>query len=382
MKVLIAGDYSPRTDLQSTIDAGKFKDIFGEVMPIVEQSDYSIVNFETTIADSDDQKIQKSGPHLKTNTSSIDALQCAGFDCVTLANNHFRDYGDTGVNKTIEYLDKCSIDWVGGGRSFKEASRVLYKTINNETLAIINACEHEFSIAEDGHGGCNPIDEIQQFYSITEARKKADYVVVIIHGGHEHFNLPSPRMKKTYCYFIDVGADAVINHHQHCFSGFEIHNGKPIFYGLGNFCFPSRVESNNPTFWNKGYMVFLAFIQGRVDFDIVPYIQCFNNSKVQILKDRDSFNKELKAINEIISDDIALEKEVADFYLKNQRKTQYIWEPYKNKITKALYYFHLLPSRVTSSGSKLTMFYNCLTCESHRDKMMCVLKKCAYAYKE
>ena len=34
-----------------------------------------------------------------------------------------------------------------------------------------------------------------------------------------------------------VGADAVVNHHQHCYSGYEVYKDKPVFYGLGNLLF-------------------------------------------------------------------------------------------------------------------------------------------------
>ena len=42
-------------------------------------------------------------------------------------------------------------------------------------------------------------------------------------------------MKETYRFFVDCGADAVINHHQHCYSGYEYYKDKFICYGLGNF---------------------------------------------------------------------------------------------------------------------------------------------------
>ena len=51
---------------------------------------------------------------------------------------------------------------------------------------------------------------------VEEAKKKADFVLVIVHGGSEHFQLPTPRMQATYRFFVDAGADAVVNHHQHC----------------------------------------------------------------------------------------------------------------------------------------------------------------------
>ena len=83
----------------------------------------------------------------------------------------------------------------------------------------------------------NPLLPIQQFYKIQEAKENADYVLVIVHGGIEHYQLPTSRMIETYRFFIDAGADAVVNHHQHCYSGYERYKSKPIIYGLGNLLF-------------------------------------------------------------------------------------------------------------------------------------------------
>ena len=61
---------------------------------------------------------------------------------------------------------------------------------------------------------------------------------MIVHGGHECYNLPSPRMQKQYLFYADQGADIVVGHHTHCISGYEVYKGVPIYYSLGNFCLP------------------------------------------------------------------------------------------------------------------------------------------------
>lgn len=374
MRIIVAGDYSPLFDLQETLDRGEFESVFGNLRPILNDADYSVVNFETTLADDQCKKIKKSGPHLKTNENAVKALKYAGFNCVTLANNHFRDYGDRGVKLTIDALEQEGIDYVGGGNAIDEAAKTLYKGVAGKKFAIINACEHEFSIAEGEHGGSNPLDLINQYNAIIEAKIKADYVIVIIHGGHEHYNLPSIRMKKTYRFFIDAGADAVINHHQHCWSGYEVYNEKPIFYGLGNFCFPNLKEVDKPSFWNYGYMVILEFGNNGVSFDVLPYSQCFKGSGIEPINNGETFEKEMMEINKVIQDDNELMRRMVSLYSKDSRKNRYLWEPYRGKLLKGLYYFHLLPNLVTRRGAKLTMLYNLLNCESHRDRMMYLLK--------
>src|SRR5690606_37654546 len=73
--------------------------------------------------------------------------------------------------------------------------------------------------------------------SIQEAKSQSDFVLVIVHGGHEYYNLPSLRMQKQYRFYIDNGADLVVGHHSHCISGMETYKNKKIYYSLGNFLF-------------------------------------------------------------------------------------------------------------------------------------------------
>ncbi|MBQ9230186.1 MAG: CapA family protein [Prevotella sp.] len=190
------------------------------------------------------------------------------------------------------------IDTVGGGLSLNEASLILYKNVAGKKLAVINCCEHEFSIATESTAGSNPLNPIQQFYAIQTARQHADYVVVIVHGGHERFQLPSPRMQETYRFFIDAGADAVVNHHQHCYSGYEYYQGKPIFYGLGNFCFDTDMPCENS--WYEGYIVELNFTnREKIEHRIIPYTQCMGNCKINILPES-YYDRRISELNSIL----------------------------------------------------------------------------------
>jgi poly-gamma-glutamate synthesis protein (capsule biosynthesis protein) len=188
----------------------------------VEQADFSLVNLEAPIVEGKGSPIKKAGPNLKCNKSAIEALRYVGFKGVTLANNHFYDYGEEGALNTMALLNKVGISYVGAGKNLAEASRIFYQSIGNKTVAFINCCEHEYSIATEQTAGSNPINPVSQYYAISEAKTKADYAVVIVHGGIEGFQLPTLRMQDLYRYFVDCGADVVVNHHQHCYSGYEI----------------------------------------------------------------------------------------------------------------------------------------------------------------
>lgn len=372
INIIIAGDYCPRGRVEELIKRGDYQTIFKQVKSDVEQCDYSIVNFECPVRTTEGGSIKKAGPSLKCSPKAVDALNYAGFKCVALANNHFYDQGEEGVKETIQALEEAGIAYVGGGKNLSDAGQALYQTVKDKTIAIINCCEHEFSIATDITGGSNPINPIAQYNAIQEARTKADYVIVIVHGGIEHYQYPSQRMVETYRFFVDAGADAVINHHQHCFSGGEVWHGKPIFYGLGNFCFDW--QEKNSKLWNEGFMVKLEFDGASVDYELIPYTQNADQPGVLPKKgaDYDDWKKRYDDISAIIADKDRLETKYKELLAKTERIYSTNLTPYTNKFTLALYMRHLLPMMM--SKKKLRVLLNMLMCESHYDRMIRMLK--------
>ena len=194
--------------------------------------------------------------------------------------------------------------------------------------------------------------------------------MVIVHGGHEHFQLPSPRMQETYRFFVDAGADAVVNHHQHCYSGYEVYRGKPIFYGLGNFAFDE--DGGRNSIWNEGYMVVLSFDNQEITYEMIPYTQCNKKVSVELVKERTSFNKSIEKLNAIIQDSRELQKEVDEYYRSTASSILLMHQPYENRILNKLYRMHLLPSLV--SRKKYLMLLNYINCEAHHDKHVFALK--------
>lgn len=369
MNIIIAGDYCPHDRVLPLLEKGQYDSVFEEVREFTKNADYSIVNLECPVVEHPASPIEKCGPNLKCSSKGVEAIKWAGFSCATLANNHFYDYGDIGVENTLAALHSNNIDHVGGGKNLKDASNVLYKQIGRELLAIVNCCEHEFSIAEQESGGSNPLNPIQQFYTIRDAKRKADYVVVIVHGGFEHYQLPSRRMKETYRFFVDAGADVVINHHQHCYSGYEVYNGKPIFYGVGNFCFDWDGKRNGK--WNEGFMVKLVLSE-QVQFDIIPYLQGDAEPKVKVLTDRTLFEESLSKLNKIISDDEALDKVNNEYLKKCIPSYVFCFEPLYNKLTKGLVDKGMLPSFIRRRRMALIDY---ITNESHIEKVIMTIRE-------
>lgn len=371
MKILIAGDFVPQNRIANQTNNGDYS-CLNEVKPIIQSVDYAIVNFESPVVGHNAKPIDKTGPNLCCIEKAMECVAQAGFDCVTLANNHFRDYGQVGVEDTLQACKSHNMDFVGGGKNIAEAEQILYKTINGRKLAIINCCENEWSIAGENYGGSNPLNPIKNYYAIKEAKSKADCVLVIVHGGIEGYQYPTPRMQETYRFFVDAGADAVVNHHQHCFSGYEVYHEKPIFYGLGNFCFDLKGKRGD--IWNDGYIVTIQFADNHISYEIIPYSQCDEKSAVVLMEANKlkSFDEKISKINEAIANPDLLK----NFF---QKKIDSLYE-YRilaleptNKGIKKLQKKRLFPRLISREQMKSMLMR--VRCESNSETLVGVLKK-------
>ena len=361
MKILIAGDFFVGRKLYNFIQKKNFS-FLQPIKELTQEVDVAFVNFEGPIAGEDDKEIVKNGPNIRMSIEAAEAVRYAGFTHATLANNHILDYGVVAMDRTENILNTNGIKTIGIGRNLMEASKTLYLNDNKETIAIINCCENEFSLATDSMPGANHMNPIRQYYEIQEAKKKADRIIMIIHGGPEMYKLPTIRMQQTYRFFIDAGADAIVNHHQHVFSGYEIYNGKPIIYGIGNLFFSSSSASNAE--WHKGYIVIID--TSDLHITLHPYEQYDEPIEFKFINDQ-LFFKEISELNKIIADPTSLKHQQEVYYSQNVNSSLNTFEPFSNRIIKFLRYRGLLPR--LQNDKKILSIENAIMCESHRDKL-------------
>lgn len=376
--IIIAGDCCLRGRTVA-LKVEQLSSLFEDVKPIIQSADAALVNLETTVAKTNVAPISKSGPSIKTDSRIIEMLRTIGFTGVTLANNHFADYGKEGVKESLRLIEQHGLWYVGAGMNAEDAAQIKYLQVGDKNVAVINACEHEFTIATDSKAGCNALNPIRQYTAIKEAKQNADFTIVIIHGGVEHYPLPTPRMQETYRFFIDAGADAVINHHQHCYSGYEIYHGKPIVYGLGNFFFDWPGQDTD---WNEGYMVKLTFDK-KISFELIPYIQNKEALGIQTMIDseKDKFFATINELNAIITDPNQLQSHFASWVERKKNEFVQILQPETGKNIKRLERWHLLPdSRRTNwipeymTEGRRKLLKSLFQCESHQDVMNEILK--------
>ncbi len=371
INILITGDYYPGARIEALSLDGKHEAIFGDFLPEIRSADLAVTNLEAPLIEHGKPRA-KTGPAIKSKPECIASLSFAGFNLLTLANNHIMDYGEEGLNSTLDACKKHGLAFVGVGQNLEEAKAPYVTEIQGIRLAILNIAENEFGTTQGTRPGASPLNPVQNFRDIQEAKAQADCVIVITHGGHETYPLPSPRMKATFRFFVDAGADVVINHHTHCASGYEVYQDKPIFYSLGNFVFDWPKPKNAD--WYEGYAVKLRISRKELDFEIIPYTQ--NKQQVGVYKQQgkqaEHFHQRLLELNKTIADDKALQQAFEAYCKKVSCMYNAYLEPHSNYWVHALQTRKWLPSFLNTR--KRLLLLNLTRCEAHRDVLLEILK--------
>jgi poly-gamma-glutamate synthesis protein (capsule biosynthesis protein) len=146
------------------------------------------------------------------------------------------------------------IGYVGMGENDELSRAILYIENNGVKVGIINVCEHEYTYAKQNSFGANPFNYLKTVEDVNKAKRNADYVVVIFHGGKEYCRYPSPRLMDACRLLAVAGANLVLCQHTHCISCYEEYNGCHILYGQGNYHFCKGKETPMPDCWNTGLL--------------------------------------------------------------------------------------------------------------------------------
>ncbi len=175
---------------------------------------------------------------------AYDRLIAAGFDLVSVANNHSGDYGKAAFLDEFLTLPTRGITPIGGGRNKQQAHTPIFKTVRGTTLAFLAYDEIDpYSFAATattpGHAWLNETDLRQD---LAQARQSADFVLIFVHWGIEYFASLTAHQRALAQLAIDAGADLVVGAHPHVIEPYEFYKGKLIVYSLGNFVFDNMYE--------------------------------------------------------------------------------------------------------------------------------------------
>jgi hypothetical protein len=226
-------------------------DLLKDVTPLLSAADIAFGNLEGPLADSGESKKCKPPKPVepgeepepircfafRTPTRYGKHLKDAGFDVLSLANNHSLDFGLAGLASTRETLDRLGIKHAGSDRLRNSTA---FLAVKGKTVAFV-AFAHNTVVPN-----VNDLASARRF--VSDAAKKSDIVVVSFHGGAEGVaaqHVPN----RTELYFgekrgnlplfartvIDAGADLVLGHGPHVLRGMEVYKDRLIAYSLGNF---------------------------------------------------------------------------------------------------------------------------------------------------
>ena len=367
--ILFTGDFCPHNRIEALSKEADFDTIFNDLIDVFQHNDLNVTDVECPLTTST-KRIPKIGPYQLAAPHTIGILKHAQIGLAAMANNHIMDCDAAGAKDTIELCKQAGIATVGIGETAAEKRKPFSFEVKGKKIAIINFAQNEFITAPGSTMAANGLDLVNNYYDITAAKKEHDFVLLMVHGGNEFYHLPSPRIKETYRFFIDIGADAIISNHVHCFSGYEMYNGKPIFYSLGNFIYdwPGRVNTD----WNSGFLVKFS-IGDKIDFDIIPFKQ--NNGEPGLFRlnetERNEFDQKLVKLNNIIADDEKLAGAFNEYCQSVSRMYESYIEPNFGSFIASVRARGLFPKFMKKR--KKLLLLNLTRCEAHRDVMLNLL---------
>ena len=210
---------------------------FTSISDIIRDADIAFGNLETTITDGPPTEAYEM--RFRADAHASQSLKDAGFDMLSLANNHTFDFGEQGLLNTISALEGVGISHVGAGKDAAEAGQPMFMNANGIQFAFLAYTDQRFSGREAGieRPGASLMRTERMQEAVRAAQVFADIIVVSVHWGDEYETEPNEAQRAFAHAAIDAGADIVIGHHPHVLQPREMYQGKPIFYSLGNFVF-------------------------------------------------------------------------------------------------------------------------------------------------
>jgi len=170
-------------------------------------------------------------------------LTAAGFDLVTLGNNHAVDFGAVSLEDTLGALLRAGVPAVGAGAD-EEAARAPYLAeVGGKRVASLSYSGVGESVFASGASpGVARATPEAVGADVSRVAPTADFTLVFMHVGTEYTREPTAEQRALAYAAIDAGADAVIGSHPHVLQPVEWRRERPILYSLGNFVFDLDVE--------------------------------------------------------------------------------------------------------------------------------------------
>ncbi len=212
---------------------------FGEVRHLLQDKDVLFGNLETTLSDTGDPA--EKHHVIFTCPDAARHLAKAGFDVMSVANNHSGDLGAEGFKNTLKALESRGILAIGGSATEGRQEPV---TLEKNGISIGFAGYTIGKLAISREVSVNRLVEEDIFRDIASLKGRCDHIAISLHWGTEMAYYPSPEQIDLAHRLIDAGATLILGHHSHTMQAIERYHGGLIAYSLGMFQFEPRWPHN------------------------------------------------------------------------------------------------------------------------------------------
>jgi poly-gamma-glutamate capsule biosynthesis protein CapA/YwtB (metallophosphatase superfamily) len=210
---------------------------------LLSSADVAMVNLETAITERGEPVAGKAF-HFRSPAESFLALEAAGVDVVTMANNHALDYGPVGMGDTFDAIASAQVAVVGIGQNAREAYLPYRRVINGQRIAIFGAVDWlepalvpAWTATANQPGLASSIDRRPLLAAVATVRPEVDTLIVFMHWGVEQTHCASGEQSSLAQSLLSAGADIIVGSHAHRVFGAGHVGGGFVAYGLGNFVY-------------------------------------------------------------------------------------------------------------------------------------------------
>ena len=219
-------------------------DAFAEVAPLLGAADLAFANVETPIMEEPETFSVHRMLTFRADPARAAELARAGFDVVSLANNHVHNLGGGGAVESRAHLEAAGVDAAGAGADVAQAFQPVVRHVHGLKVAFLaytlwhnmrSPVTPEGAVAHINVGDLSR--RVPDAIRAARSDEGADFVVVSVHWGIEFESHPAPSQIEAAHQMVDAGADLVLGHHPHVLQDIELYHGGAIAYSLGNFVF-------------------------------------------------------------------------------------------------------------------------------------------------
>jgi poly-gamma-glutamate synthesis protein (capsule biosynthesis protein) len=266
---------------------------------VLADNDLSIANLENVFTRSD-AGLKAQAHLLKCDASNAEALRSAGFDAVSIANNHIMDFGVDGLRETVSILRDRGIQCCGAGETLAQARSPVILEAKGIRFGFLAYAMKGVQSAVDDRAGAAWIDFEMIAEDMQKLSKSVDHIVVALHAGLEFIDYPHPNHREICLKVAKQGASLIVGHHPHVIHGIERVNGCVIAYSLGNLVFDTRLMDYQTERSQEALILRCTFDkQNLLDFQVNPTV--INDELQTELAVDDREKKILQRLEEISS---------------------------------------------------------------------------------